>query len=285
MSIVNLTLQAYDLDFNLLDSYELPRVTKVSGLGFKQKLNLMETETVDFVLSQIIEKKEIACEVNFLEPNTYAQIEAFQIWLASYIDTTKYRNVLKVVQGSVEKYIDVYIKQFDISGIEGRVNSVPLKIQALSPAYSRTSKSILVTIATEEKKYAYAYPYAYGGGAYLDAEITNTYIKDIPLVITIKGKVVNPQVALKDESGEIYRLIKFSDLTLDAGCLLKIDAINQRITFINELGEESDYYNAIDKTNDTFLYAKPGRSTIVPNLDQAETSKPSVDITYIQYMV
>lgn len=280
------SLQIYNRERAILDQYVLLKVTSVSGLGFKQKVTVQESDTVDYVIKQIIAKKTIKLQVHFTEPNSITQAEAFQIWLGTYINLSTYKTALKYSNGISDRLVDVYVEDYELLGLEGGVTTVQLSLKPLSPSYVGASQIVLITETTATKKYPYSYPYAYGGGQFNDNELNNSFIAPIPLVIIFRGKIVNPECSLEDENEVAYSTIRFAGMTLNSGQKLVVDAINQKITFYSsDVAEGVDYFNEIDKTADTFLWAKPGKSYIVPNLDQSEPSHPSLEVTYIQYLV
>ena len=73
---------------------------------------------------------------------------------------------------------------------------------------------------------------------------------------------------------------------MEVGQILEIDALNSRILLYlsEEDTEPVDMYNFIDKSQDTFLYAQPGKNTIIANLDQNH-SEAKLQIYYVQYKV
>ena len=277
------TLEAYDLLMNKLSTFILEKVTSVSGIGFKQKVTIQETDTVDYVIHHSMEKKANKLQVHFWGSDCYSQARAFLDWIASYVDLSSYKMVLKYNEGTSDKWIDTYIQEYELIGMEAGVASVQLTIKPLSPPYTSLTKTILITSSKDSKTYPYGYPYAYGGGSYGSNDLVNSYIHAIPLCVTLYGKIANPQVSLFDEAGNCYATVKFTGVTLQAGHKIIVDGINYKITYVNADGEELDYFNYIDKTSDTFLFAKKGTSKIVPNLDSSEESSPYVEITYIQY--
>ena len=117
--------------------------------------------------------------------------------------------------------------------------------------------------------------------------LKNDFIANIPLSVTFRGKIVNPEMSLTDSDGNIYATIKFRGITLQAGQKLVVDGINQRITLYSSEDAVSgtDYFNEIDKTTDTFLMAIPGVSNIIANLDGTEPTNPSVEVSYVQYVI
>lgn len=275
------------IDSVVAGEFALDRVTSPTGFGFSQKVIVQETDTVDYVVSQVMKKKPIKLQVSFVQPNAYEQAEAFQAWLGAFIDLKNYRMVLQYTHGYSERQVDVFIDDYELIALEGRVVSVQLTIQPLSPSYLPVTQTITIVNSTENKSYPYTYPYSYGGGQLEGNEIQNTFIAALPLVVTFRGKIVNPECSLQDESGTVYTTIKFTGMTLQAGQRIIVDGINQRITFFATEGATTgtDYFNEIDKTEDTFLRLKPGISTVIANLDAAEVSNPSVEITYVQYVV
>jgi hypothetical protein len=169
------------------------------------------------------------------------------------------------------------------SELKNGVAQAVLTLQPITLPYSKESTEIIISIITASKAYPYAYPYAYGGGTYGNTgKITNNFMERIPLIVTFHGHISNPQASLVKD-GESYATIKFTGMDLAVGCSLKVDAVNGRIIFTDVNGNETDYYNEIDKTEDTFLYAEPGESILTPNLDQTDVSKPSVDVKIVQY--
>lgn len=270
-----------------MGEFKLDKVTSPSGIGFKQKVTVQETETVDYVVSQVIKKKPIKLQVSFIEPDAYAQAEAFQLWLGSYLDLTKYRLTLQYDNGLNERIVDIFVEDYELVNLEARVVSVQLSLQPLTPNYLPTRTIITIVNSSINKEYPYSYPYQYGGGTLEGNSINNQFIAAVPTVVTFRGRIVDPECSLIDESGNAYATVKFTGMTLSAGQKLVVDGINQRITFFatEEATEGVDYFNEIDKTEDTFLRVKPGISTVAVNLDGEEPSNPSAEISYVQYIV
>lgn len=270
-----------------IDSVDLGFVTSPSGFGFKQKVTTQETDTIDYVVKQVVAKKPIKLDVNFFEPDSYVGAETFQNWLGKYLNLEYYKLTLQYSNGLNERLVDVYISDYDPKAKEAGVVTVSLTIQPLTPNYLRGRQSITITTSDSNKEYPYTYPYKYGGGSLQNNKLTNDFIAPIPLCVTLRGEIVNPEVSLLDENGDAYATIKFSGLTLEAGKKLVVDGINQRITFYESEDDETgiDYFNEIDKSYDTFLLLRPGTSEITANLEQTEASSPSIEVSYVKYMV
>ena len=280
-------LTAYEKESNrALDNYELPKVTGPSGFGFKQKVTVQETDTIDYVVKQVVQKKDIKLTVNFVAPDGYRKAEHFQNWLGRYLSLDAYRMVLKYSNGINDRLVDVYIADYEIIAQEAGVVGVQLTIKPLSPNYLQGRTIINIVANQYNKTYPYSYPYRYGGGALSGNKITNDFIASIPLCITLRGKIVNPEVTLTlDGEDTPYATIRFTGLTLAAGATLIVDGINQRIIYYSsDSAEGVDYFNEIDKDEDTFLMAKPGVTEISANLDSSEESHPNVEVSFVQYM-
>lgn len=278
-------LTAYDKEQNIaLSEIELPHVTSPSGIGFKQKVTVQETDTVDYVVRQVIQKKDIKLTVNFVPPDGYEKAESFQNWLGTYLSLKTYKIVLEYSNGINNRLVDVYISDYELIAQEAGIVGVQLTIKPLTPNYITGRTTINIHASQYNKTYPYSYPYRYGGGALSGNKIQNNFIASIPLCVTLRGKIVNPEVSLLS-NGSVYAKIRFTGLTLAEGATLVIDGINQRITHTTSGGVSTDYFNEIDKDCDTFLMAKPGETTISANLDSTEESNPNVEVSYVQYVV
>lgn len=271
----------------LLSEYRLDKITQVSGIGFKQKVTVQETDTVDYVVKQVMEKKLIKLQVHFIEPESYAQAESFQTWLGTYVNLSKFKLTLQYTNGLHDRLVDIYVNDYELISLEAGVTSVQLSIKPLTPNYLKNRKIVTISNSESNKKYPYKYPYKYGGGSFSDNVIRNDFIASIPLSVIFRGKIVNPEMSLTDADGNIYATIKFSGITLQAGQKLVVDGINQRITLYDSEDAVTgvDYFNEINKTTDTFLMALPGSSSIIANLDETEPTNPSVEVSYVQYVI
>ena len=289
-------LQAYDANLELLSEYPLELVTSPSGLGFQQKITRVETDTLDYITHQKINKKSIKLTVNFDEPNAYYKSRMLRNWICNYIQKIC---VLKYDDGegrealpSSVMYIDIQIEALDVTELDTGVNSVPLTIQPLSPWYIVGRKIVRASIASSSKVYPYTYPYTYGSLSLTDAErtINNTFFKPIPLLIRFKGKITAPEVSLKDDKDEIYTTIAFPNIVLEAGQTLEVNAIDRSVLFYEDSNAKGvDYYNYQDHSKDTYLFAESGINKIVVNLDQtivnSDGTRPSIEIVYIQFIM
>lgn len=276
-------LQVYDEKMQLVSRYPLDLTTKPSGMGFKQRVEVISTKVIDYIVERVLEKSDIKLEAHFEEPQSYTKLELFRSWYGKYI---KYKTVLYYKTDASEKWIDVFIKEFKVSEIETGINSVDITFQPLTPFYELKQHVLVVSINEIGKRYPYTYPFTYTGGLIENALLDNSYFDDIPLKVRIYGFVVHPQIALRNERGDIYTVVNFPDTTVEAGQILEIDALDSRILMYQSENDSEpvDMYNFIDKSQDTFLYAQSGINTIIANLDQNH-SDAKLQIYYVQYKV
>ena len=298
MSGRKFSLLVRDVEWNEISSYVFAKIrsdnsnAKISapdGIGgFEQSVTVQEGDVIDYIVKQTIKKNDIKLSLMFNSGDPIAALDAFRAWCARYIDGEAYRLTLRIQNdesdASRDRYADVMFKKLDPSQKRGGAVAATLTLQPITLFYSKESTNVIISVVTASKQYPYTYPYSYGGGTYgQSGKIANTFMKAIPLIVTFHGHISSPQASLIGSDGEAYATIKFDGLDLKAGCSLTVDAVNGRIYYTDESGNETDYYNEIDKTEDSFLWAQPGESTLSPNLDQTDTSSPTVDVKIVQY--
>jgi len=291
---------ARDVEWNLISNYVFSqvasngsnaRVTSPDGFGgFEQTVTIQSGDVIDYIVKQTIKKNDIKLNLVFNSGDPIAAVDAFRVWCSKYIDSEKYRLTLRIQNDeddpSRDRYVDVTWKKLDPMQKKGGSVSATLTLQPITLFYSKESTNVIISIITASKQYPYTYPYSYGGGSYGESgKINNQFMKAIPLIVTFHGHISSPEASLIDSSGEAYATIRFDGLDLKAGCSLTVDAVNGRIYYTDQDGKETDYYNEIDKTQDTFLWADPGESILSPNLDQTDASNPTVDVKIVQYTI
>lgn len=269
----------YDNQMALKDRFVLDLVTSPSGLGFTQDVTIISAETVDYIVKRALKKQDIRLTVEFEEPNSYIKVNSLRSWLASHIED---KLVLYYNDTVRERLMDIYIKDFQVTEIVTNFNSIPLTITPLSPFYLRGTQRTTVSKTGVSKKYNYMYPYSYGGTQLVDNELNNSYFAQIPLYVKIYGKVTNPSILLKDEEGNTYAQVSILNKIIEEGQYLIIDAINSRVLYYDGNSEE-DLYNSLDKTKNSFLFAKPGKTIIDANF--LETDTGHIEILYTQYVL
>ena len=282
MAVRKFELQILDEAQNMIDRFPLDRVMSPSGLGFTQNLTIVETRTLDYIVDRTIKKKDIKMTIIFNEPQSYQKANTFRSWYSRHI---KDKVVLKYSDGSVDKYMDIAIKDISVSEINTGINEVPMTLQPLSPFYRLQMQRILTNIETAGKTYPYAYPYAYGGGQLQNNIIDNEFFEAIPLYVKINGPVTTPTINLSDINDNIYATVKFNAVTLLEGQSIVIDGINTKILYFSSSAAEGvDYYNYVDKSLNSFLYAQPGQSKLIANLVEGDPNS-SMQIVFVQYIL
>lgn len=274
--------QVFKDDQTVVDRYPLDIVVSPSGLGFTQKISVVETRTIDYIVDRQVKKKDIKLTAVFPEPMGYLKADNFRAWYCRHI---RDKVVLRYSDGVIERFMDVAIKEFNVSEINAGFNEVPMVLQPLSPFYTLKLRKVLTAVLSGGKNYPYGYPFSYGGGQLEGNVIENDFFESTPLYLKVNGPVISPTLSLKDENGEVYAVVRFNGVTLSKGQSIAVDAINTKINFYASAGATPvDYYNYIDKSQHTFLYAKPGNSSLAANLTPGDPDS-SVQIVYVQYVL
>ena len=263
-----------------------------TGLGFSQDVSVVQGDTIDYVLDQVIKKKNIKLTVYFKGTRAYAKYKEFSVWFGKYNDLNKYRIRFSYLLNGVRRYVEVCLIDLEIKGREGNFVNAEITFQALTPFYEDVYESIIITESENGKIYPYRYPYNYGGGAYIDANtINNDFIKEIPLMITLNGPMATPYVNILEMNngvlGETYGRVQFNDsVSLKKGEQIVIDAFSNRIyKRVKNSGTgvttQEDLFDAVNKNYQAFLYAKPGMSRIASSLDDASSSCEVYSVRYV----
>lgn len=263
-----------------------------TGLGFSQDVSVVQGDTIDYVLDQVIKKKNIKLTVYFKGTRAYAKYKEFSVWFGKYNDLNKYRIRFSYLLNGVRRYVEVCLIDLEIKGREGNFVNAEITFQALTPFYEDVYESIIITESENGKIYPYRYPYNYGGGAYIDANtINNDFIKEIPLMITLNGPMTTPYVNILEMNngvlGETYGRVQFNDsVSLKKGEQIVIDAFSNRIyKRVKNSGTgvttQEDLFDAVNKNYQAFLYAKPGMSRIASSLDDASSSCEVYSVRYV----
>jgi hypothetical protein len=110
----------------------------------------------------------------------------------------------------------------------------------------------------------------------MNNEITNDFIEEVPVTVTIKGSISNPTVRLFDENNEEYNTVRFPNIDLNDDEYIVINSDLRKIYYFNG-EEEVDFTAETDPSSDTFLTAKRGKSTLSVNLTGADTGELTGD--------
>jgi len=266
-----------------------------SGLGFKQSLDVVTGETIDYVVKQTIDKREIKLTVLWKGQNAYAKYQEFSKWVARYFDLDKYHIRFSYSINGTRRFVEVAVTLLDLKGRTGSMVSAELTLRPLTPFYEETMVSFIVSDTNSGSVYPYIYPYVYGGGAYSgNNQIVNNYLESLPLRIVLKGPMASPYVSIQkiDEDGAVetepYSRIQFADgVSIAANETITIDAFNKKI-YLTSTNESTgsvtvtDLFNSVSKSYDAFLFAKPGSSKVSASLSD---SKSECEIFFVRYVL
>lgn len=280
----------------IIDFIKMP-----SGIGFKQKLETVDGDTIDYVINQTIQKKTIKLQLAWKGRDAYAKYQAFGTWIANYFNVEEYHIRFSYKLGEMRRFVEVAAIDLELEGRDGNYVSATLTLQPLTPFYEEYDGSFTLVMDTNSGKiYNYTYPYIYGGGAFSgDNAIINNFLKPLPLKITLKGPMTTPYVSIskinEDDTVETnpYLRVQFANgFSIDEDEEVVIDAFNNKV-YLNkyELDDQgnrirlistTDVFNSIDKSYDSFLFANPGRSRIASSLD---TEESECRVTYVRYVL
>lgn len=285
-AIRKFALIAIDDYGNEVDRYPLDYVESPRNLGFELEFKTLNTQlTTQF--TDIKEKKlSTNFNINFLPPNAYAKAVGFRNFVQKYLMTRtliEYNNteMTQYWEGKVQKFGQEELQ--DWGGL-----TCPVVFMPSTPKFINKEDSLAIHLDSS-KIYSYSYPYTYGRTEINNTLIDNTYMGDIPLKITIYGRVRNPAIGLTtlDENGEqvVYARLSFTGLLIEEGEHLIIDSTTSKIS----LWRGGKYVSAYDyiyrgESNSTFLYAKGNtQSHIVAQMSPDDTG--SIIAGYRQYIL
>jgi hypothetical protein len=253
------------------------------------------------------------------EISAYSSYNQFRKWIAQYSDLTKFRTTLIMGYGTNSetdypyqpptdgtesnlfgRRIDGFFKTFgsDIKLSNGGSLTISTTFQALSRPYTATYKQTTVSASSGTIIYKYTYPYTYGYSSMSNNIIENKFFKDIPIKITIHGPesadssaVTNPIISLhygtSDSTGNLivgdqYSEVSFSNISIAKGEKLVVDANQFTIYQESTGGKRVNKYTYTDKSNDSFLFAKPGTTLIYLTSGSLSTDW-KMDVEYTEY--
>lgn len=262
-----------------------------SGFGFEQGIDLVTGDTIDYVLKQTVKKRNITLTLHWEGTDAYGKYVAFADWIAQYFDLDKYRIRLsyKLDDMSERRYVEVSPIDLSLKGRDLNDVEASIILKPLTPFYEEGVSIFSVASTSTGKKYNYAYPYVYGGGNVEGRDyIENKYIKPVPLRVVLKGPMSSPFVAIREnvEGATPYAQVRMvNSFELAANQTLTIDAFNNKVTLTtvtNGVTVVSDAFNDVDKSYQTFLFAKPGKSRFSASIEQNEGT---CEIYYVRYVL
>ena len=257
----------------IIDRFNLGNITNPTGNGFKLNLSLLSTDVED-VITKVTEVKQVVKFTINQHQNAYSKANLLSQWIQKY-STTKHVMALEYDDGSLIRYAEGKVISLDKTEQDDfKILPQSLEFQKTTPFFIKKENTITILIASYGKRYPYGYPYSYGSNEVKNNEITNPYILDIPLIVTIDGAIDNPQIDLMDENGERYSRVLFDGITIAQGEKLVVNSAQKKIFKINTNGTETDFVSEVSPLFDTFLKVKNGKTTVAINTnDSAEGFK------------
>lgn len=246
-------LVIFNENYNIIDRYNLDSITDISGLGYELIVSAISTDIEDYITKIIQKKKNIT--FTYFSDTGYSGGNSLTSWIEKNINKMvclEYNDTQKIL----------YMRGIIVSNNKSDLDyfkSLPqtLTFQPLTPFFEKVENEIYIRVSSTGKSYPYRYPYSYGLNIIENNEITNTYIKEAPLIVEINGVVENPIIILLDENEDIYNEVRFNDTTLLEGQKIIIDGLEKKIWFDDGSGNLVDYYYKVDGGYDSYLRAKP----------------------------
>lgn len=260
-----------------LDYVEMPR-----NLGFELEFTTLESRLTTYFTGAREKRTPITLNLYFLAPNAYDKANKFKAIIQANLNK---RMLLEYDDTFEKKYWEGKIQKFGQDELDQFKTLIcPISFLPATPKYYKRDNAIRVQRETDGKKYPYEYPYYYGDLLFTNNKIENTYFDDIPLRVTIHGKMENPTIALKDvDTEEVYSTVSFNNLVIKADEELIIDAINSKILIKKNNVFLSAYdYLSKSKNLDSFLFARANAtSEVIINLKPDESGW--LEASYRQY--
>lgn len=269
--IRNFSLVVLNQQDMIIDRINLDLIDQPKGLGFSLESAVIETDVEDILVSFRQKHENVTLNVNYAFGNEYLKAKALRQWIEK--NTGKVM-ALQWYTITDKLYAGCIVNKFDFSEINNdRILSVPLTIKLLTPFFDVIENEIYILPSTTGKIYAFIYPFIYGEGLSSNNIITNTYIKPIPLNITLYGEMATPAVGIKFKDAMTnYADIVFEGLSLSKNMWININSISRKITLFNGY-EEIDGYDYIDATKQSFIFARTGISELNANVQSDKTGR------------
>lgn len=262
-------LVIFDKFDKIIDRFDLNIVTSPTDNGFKLNLSTLSSDVEDIVTKVLEVKGKITFTINQYQ-NAYQKANVLVQWIQKY-STPEHEMALEYDDGTIIRYAGGRVTALSkTEKDEFFVLPQQFEFTKTTPFFIKQENTITIQATSIGKKYPYKYPYQYGRSEVLNNEINNTYLMDVPLIITIDGAISNPTIDLLDEKGNRYSRVQFNDMVLNEGEQLVINSAKRKIYKISN-GTEIDYIPEVNPQYDTFLRALTGKSTISINTSDAGT--------------
>lgn len=252
-NVRKLALIVFDESYNIIDRYNLDSVTDISGLGYSLKVSTIDTDIEGYITKVVQQKRNITFK--YFSDTGYSGGNSLIAWVEKNIE-----NLVCLEYNDTQRIL--YMRGLIINNDKSELDlfkALPqqLTFQPLTPFFEKVENEVYIRVSSTGKSYPYFYPYSYGLNIIENNEITNTYIKEAPLVVTIFGEIENPIITLRDENDDVYNEIRFSDVSLTASQKIIINSLEKKIWFDDGTGVLVDYYYKVDGGYDSYLRAKP----------------------------
>jgi len=265
-----LSIVVLDNSDNITDRFDLPFVTSISGLGFELSISKIETDIEDFVTKCVQKKNDLSFKVIHQNMNNYHALNKFiSIHINDDMALEYFDNIYTMycmVKVSKGKNDNGELNEYHV--FENTLTLTPL-----TPFFQIVKNSVFISYSSTGKSYSYKYPYNYGANKVVNNVIENDYVKDIPLIITLTGKMNNPNIVLTDSNNVEYNRVKLDNAVLNSGDILVINSATRKIKYLpSGMTEWQDWFYKIDPTYDSYLRAKALTiSSIDINLTSGDT--------------
>lgn len=265
-------LVIFDNTDQIIDRFNLINITNPTGNGFRLSLSLLSTDIED-VITKVTEVKQVVKFTINQHQNAYTKSNLLAQWIQKY-SKPEYIMAIEYDDGNIIKYAEGKVIALDkTEQDEFKILPQLLEFQKTTPYFIKRENTITIQVVSVGKRYPYTYPYSYGANVIQNNEIENPYILDVPLIITINGAIDNPRIMLLDENGNSYNKVYFgtndNPIIIKEGEKLVINSAQKKIFKVNQDGTETDYVNQVLPSEDTYLRAKTGKSTININTETA----------------
>ena len=271
-------LVVMDNQDKIIDRYNLELITAPTGNGFQLELSTISTDIEDIITKVVQKKPTINMTVHQVK-NGYMQSNVLTNWIQKY-STTDSNMFLEYNDTKTIKYCGGKVTSLTkTEKDEYKDLAQDLTFTMTTPFFTKQSSGIIkIAVSDKGKSYPFKYPYSYGKNIVENTTITNPYILEVPLIVSITGPIVNPIVSLIDENDNIYNIVDFNTTTLTSSERIVINSAIKKIYKVdidvngNEIaGTEVDCRPEVNPEHDTYLLAKRGTSIITLNIDDTGT--------------
>lgn len=248
-----------DIEDKVTDRYNLDFVTDPQGLGYELDVAILHGNTSDTPTKITQVRNTITFTVN-QNTNAYKKANALVLWIQQY-SRPEHTMALEYDDGEIVRYCVGLMTKDDKTELNVFRN-LPLRFtfKQFSGFFVKRENTITIATTAVGKTYPHTYPYSYGRSEINNNDIDNNYFEKIPLIITIKGAIVNPKVELYNEQNQVYNRVQVN-VTLHDEDELVINSAQKKIYKIAN-GNTTDCVPDVDPRYNKFLNAQIGYSRI-----------------------